>query len=65
MNIKSVGVVGDSVARGLKATVSFPMIIADRLNATLNNQSVSSATFSSSYTNNMIVQAEKVKNCNL
>ncbi|EIQ0607796.1 SGNH/GDSL hydrolase family protein [Staphylococcus pseudintermedius] len=63
--INSIAVIGDSVAKGLHASKNFGQYLAEFADATLTNFAVSGATFSTATDNNIVKQADKVRNADL
>lgn len=64
-NVKQIGIVGDSVAAGVKAKYNFGDILGNNAGATVQNVSVSGAKMSA-YDNNAIPnQAHKLNGCDL
>ncbi|PTK52502.1 SGNH/GDSL hydrolase family protein [Staphylococcus haemolyticus] len=64
-NITKIHCIGDSVAKGLRATKNFGEYLSDRLNAPVVNLAVSGATMSETYSNSIFSQASKVREGNL
>lgn len=64
-NIKSIGIIGDSVAKGSHASQNFGDMFREKLNINVENVAVSSATYSTHSDNNMINQSKQIKNKDL
>ena len=64
-NIKSIGIIGDSVAKGSYASQNFGDMFREKLNINVENVSESSATYSTNSDNNMINQSKQIKNKDL
>ncbi|EGQ4290908.1 SGNH/GDSL hydrolase family protein [Staphylococcus pseudintermedius] len=63
--INSIVCIGDSVAKGLRASKNFGQYLAEFADASLTNLAVSGATFSTASDNNIVKQADKVRNADL
>ncbi|PCF83018.1 SGNH/GDSL hydrolase family protein [Staphylococcus delphini] len=64
-NVKKIGVIGDSVAKGSRATKNFSQYLASALGATVQNEAVSGATMSTVKANSIYEQAAKIRNKDL
>lgn len=64
-NIKSIGIIGDSVAKGSYASQNFGDMFREKLNINVENVAESSATYSTNSDNNMINQSKQIKNKDL
>lgn len=64
-NIKSMGIIGDSVAKGSYASQNFGDMFREKLNINVENVAESSATYSTNSDNNMINQSKQIKNKDL
>lgn len=64
-SIKKIGVIGDSVAKGSRATKNFGKYLAEMLGATVQNEGVSGATMSTVKANSIYEQAAKIRNKDL
>lgn len=64
-NIKSIGIIGDSVAKGSYSSQNFGDMFREKLNINVENVAESSATYSTHSDNNMINQSKQIKNKDL
>lgn len=60
-NIKSIGTIGDSVAKGTLAKTNFTQMLAKKIKAKSSNLAVSGATMSTNKDNSIYDQATKIK----
>ncbi|QHW38055.1 SGNH/GDSL hydrolase family protein [Staphylococcus ursi] len=63
--VKKIGIIGDSVAKGSRASKNFGMYLAEMLEATVQNVAVGGATMSTVKPNSIYEQAAKIKNMDL
>lgn len=59
--VKTIGTIGDSIAKGTQATTNFTDMLAKKLKAEATNLSVSGATMSTNKENSIYSQATKIK----
>ncbi|HEC2216495.1 TPA: SGNH/GDSL hydrolase family protein [Staphylococcus delphini] len=63
--VKKIGIIGDSVAKGSRASKNFGQYLSDMLSATVQNEAVSGATMSTVKANSIYEQAAKIRNMDL
>ncbi|EGQ0321093.1 SGNH/GDSL hydrolase family protein [Staphylococcus pseudintermedius] len=64
-SVKKIGVIGDSVAKGSRASKNFGKYLSEKLGATVQNEAVSGATMSTVKANSIYEQAAKIRGMDL